>query len=255
LAVFEAFFDESKRPGGIFCVAGFVFVASQSKTFSREWLRFVGPYWPFHMVEFVRRKDKINRKAKFADMTDEEHLAFLRGAIELIKRRMTVAISISCNAGDVKRLSPGFRGFRDAYSVCCYLCMSLLADWIKSRGLDDRVAYVFEQGSRFKGEADFLVGMAGKHPVTREQFRYESHAFVNKESSSQVQAADLYAWELAKFLDDTVTQRKRSPRKSLKALVGKYPMKFEGRHLEERAFRKYFEELRALGLKSKEWYR
>jgi hypothetical protein len=58
--------------------------------------------------------------------------------------------------------------------------MILLAKWIESRGLDDRVAYIFETGHRFKGEADSLMGMAGSHPALAKQARCESYAFVNK---------------------------------------------------------------------------
>lgn len=248
LAILEAYFDESEREGGIFCVAGYVFAPIQAHRFGKDWRRVMGHYWPFRMSELVAGKDKHTRPTKFASLTIDQRNALLRKAIELINHRTMLAISIACNIHDVRRLSPGIKGFRSAYSVCCYLCMMLLGKWIDEQKLHDRVAYVFEAGHAFQKEAEFLMRLCKKHPQLAAFGRYESHAFVAKEDSAALQAADLYAWELGKFLDETVEQRRRDPRKSLKALVNPNPRRHEGRVLSEKSLRKYFAEIGALVL-------
>src|SRR2546427_11784096 len=76
--------------------------------------------------------------------------------------------------------------------------------------------------------------------------RYQSHAFVQKGDSAALPAADLYAWELGKFLDETADQRITEPRKSLKALVAPNPGRHEGRVLNEKWLRRYFAQVVAL---------
>lgn len=255
LAALEAFFDESERPGGVFCVAGYVFTPLESKRFGEEWRRAVGGSWPFHMAEFAAGKDKVEREVPFEGMSEHDRRALQVRLVNVINRRMTLAVSISCKVGDIQNLNPGIRGLRSAYSVCCYLCLGLLADWITRRGSSDRVAYLFESGHRFRGEADFILGLAGHHEISRHWARYGGHAYGTRNDSPQLQAADLYAWELSKFLDETVDQRKRPMRESLKALVRPHPERYEGRILGARALKKYFDEIRALKIKGKEWYR
>jgi hypothetical protein len=243
LAVLEAYFDESERPGGVFCVAGYVFAPLQAKRFDREWRRVMGPYWPFRMSEFVHRKDKHKRPTKFESLTIDERDALLRKAVELINHRTTLAVSASCNINDVRRFSPDLKGFRSAYSVCCHLCMMLVGKWIDDQRRSDRVAYVFEAGNTFQKEAEFLMRLCRQRPELGAFCRYESHAFVPKEKSSAVQAADLYAWELGKFLDETVDQGRRAMRQSLRALIHPNPKRHQGRVISEKALRKYFADI------------
>ena len=254
MAVLEAYFDESGRTGGTFCVAGYVFAPLESKRFGEEWRKAVGGSWPFHMAEFAAGKDKVKREVPFEGMSEPDRRALLVRLVNTINRRMTLAISVSCKTGDIQNLNPGIRGLRSAYSVCCYLCQGLLANWITQRGSSDRVAYLFESGHRFRGEADFIMGLAGQHEISRQWARYEGHAFGTRNNSPQLQAADLYAWELSKFLDETVDQRKRPMRRSLKALVLPHRGRYEGRNLGAKALQKYFDEIRALKIKSREWY-
>ena len=102
LAFYQAFLDESERSGGVFCVAGFVFVPRQLEKFSAEWHKLMAPHWPFHMAEFIAGHDKRTRPTKFESLSVDQRKALLQRAIALIRRRMTLAISVSCNAEDVR---------------------------------------------------------------------------------------------------------------------------------------------------------
>jgi uncharacterized protein DUF3800 len=256
LTVLEAYFDESEREGGIFCVAGYVFTPLQAGRFNVAWHRTMGPYWPFHMSEFVHGRDKkgTKRPTKFESLTQIERDALLRKAVNIINKRIALSISVACSVNDVRRLAPILGGaerdvfesrglFENAYSLCCYMCMTLLANWILERDLPDRVAYVFESGNRFQAQADQLMRVATFHPALREMVRYKSHAFVDKTDSAPLQAADLFAWELTKFLDETAIRKIRPPRKSLMALVAPNPSRYEGRVLHAAGLEKYFKKL------------
>jgi hypothetical protein len=259
LTVLEAYFDESERANGIFCVAGYVFTPPQAGRFTVAWQRTMGPYWPFHMSELVHGRDKkgTKRPTRFESMTQIERDAILRKAITIINKRVALAISVACNVNDVRRIAPILGGaerhvfeksgvLENAYSLCCYMCMTLLAHWIRERGFPDRVAYVFESGNRFQAQTDHLMSVTTFHPKLREILRYKSHAFVDKADSAPLQAADLFAWELTKFLDETLTQKIREPRKSLKALVAPDPRRYEGRVLGAKMLEGYFRHLAAV---------
>jgi hypothetical protein len=60
LAVLEAYFDESLRPTGIFCVAGFAFAKPQVRKFNKEWQRLFASYGGFcHMTDLHARKKQF----------------------------------------------------------------------------------------------------------------------------------------------------------------------------------------------------
>ncbi|HMH51252.1 MAG TPA: DUF3800 domain-containing protein [Candidatus Acidoferrum sp.] len=250
MIVLEAFFDESERDNGTFCVAGYIFSSLQVERFSKAWHKVMGPYWPFHMTEFDRHRDKTDRPTKFESLTDKEHDALLKRAVQIINQRIMLSISVACNTNDVRRLSPIVRGLEmvgspleQAYSLCCYQCMMLMSGWLRKRGLPDRVAYLFESGNRFQRQADYLMELATYHPVLKEMCRYQSHGFAPKTSSAPLQAADLFAWELTKFLDETVIRKISQPRESLISLVRPHPERYEGRVLHASGLERYFKKL------------
>jgi hypothetical protein len=79
-------------------------------------------------------------------------------------------------------------------------------------------------------------------------YRYSSHAFQPKPSLGALQAADLFAWEWAKFYDETVEQDLRPMRASLLALLKKHPRRFQVTHITGEPLRRYMDQFRRLGL-------
>lgn len=249
LAVLEAYFDESGRPGGTFAVGGYVFLPKHHKKFDAAWRRLMYPFWPFHMKEFVHRRDKIDRRTTFESLSDADRDRLIRDAVKIINRHTKLCISIACNSRDVERLRPGLRGLNSAYSVCCHMCMVLLGMWIERNKLPHQVAYVFEAGNEFQAEAEDVMRGAQRDSVTKQHCRYKAHAFVDKADASALQAADLFVWELTKFLDETVGQRRlgrpiRPPRASLRALVQPDPSRYEGRVIDGEQLEQLFDKIR-----------
>jgi hypothetical protein len=123
--------------------------------------------------------------------------------------------------------------------------------WIRDMGRTDRAAYVFETGHQAKREAQRFMDRASLSPGSApllENYQYYSHAFVPKIDSSHLQAADLLAWEWAKYYDETVDMNIRPLRKSLKALIENQPHKYRVAHVKGENLREFMREITAAGL-------
>ena len=56
----RAYFDESEREGGTFCVAGYAFAPQQAKKFSKEWSRLFADYpGGMHMRDLTHRRGHL----------------------------------------------------------------------------------------------------------------------------------------------------------------------------------------------------
>jgi hypothetical protein len=214
VTVLEAYFDESERSNGMFAVAGFAFEAAQAKKFTKEWSAVFAPYGFCHMTDLAARKGVFNGTAQ----TESDLL--LKEAVEIINHRISFGVAVSCNRYEVNSLMPRwFGGFDDAYVVCCHIAMLMMGELaFKSKRLDG-VAYFFESGHQFQAAAHRLMALLSSHPNVAELYGHRSHRFIGKTDAAPLQAADMFAWEYAKYWDETVGQRKRPMRKSLVALL------------------------------------
>lgn len=239
----QTFLDESQRESGTFCVAGYTFAPPQARKFVKEWSRLFSST-TFHMVDLV-----AGRK-QFKDMQRQERDRLLKEAIVIIKRRISIGVAMSCNVHEMRQLSPRWiRGFGDAYPVCCYMSMAALGDKIRKSNSHERVTYIFEAGHTFEAEANDFVRNAIRSPELRERFRYHGHAFLPKSDAVPLQAADLFAWEWAKFRDETVEREIRPARLSLRALLGDDPKKqYCGYHVTGTPLTRYMQKIHDLGL-------
>lgn len=213
VAVLEAYFDESERPGTkVFCVAGHVFQPDQAKAFADDWLAHWGGYLPFHMTDFAARREQ------FKGISDEEHLRLIQGAIAIIRSRVEYSVAVSCKLNEIEAIRLGGSPVLSAYSMCIHMCMSQVGSWVRSTGRDDRVAYIFERGYGSEGDARASIADSCREPALRESYRHAADAFLPKETP-QLQAADFLAWEWAKCYDESLDQPKRQVRASLWALA------------------------------------
>jgi hypothetical protein len=243
LAVLEAYFDESERTSGIFCVAGYVFERASAKKFDREWRTLMKPVWPFHMV------DLTSGNVRFRNVARKERDRILKAAVALINQRMSLGVSVSCRLEEVRSAAPTWiRGFGHPYTLCCHLAMMSVGQRIADAGRADRVAYVFETGHKGRTEAqDFMRG-ASQAMESLEAYRHVSHAFVPKTDSSHLQAADLLAWEWAKCYDETFEMGLRPARRSIRALLEGQSHRYKAVHLTGAPLRRFMTEIESMGL-------
>jgi hypothetical protein len=116
----QAYFDESERQDGTFCVAGYAFSALQAKKFVKQWSElFAGIKGGLHMV------DLVHGVRAFKDVPSEERNSLIVEAVKIINARISVGIAVSCNLAEVKQHSPKWiRGFGDSDMPTLHVAIS-----------------------------------------------------------------------------------------------------------------------------------
>jgi hypothetical protein len=244
VAVFQGYFDESERAGGIFCIAGYIFAPRQAKKFTKDWSQLFGAYpGGLHMRDLTQR----TRSFRGIGAEDQKHL--ITEAARIIKRRITAGFAVSCNVNEVQAVGPKWiRGFRHAYPLCCHLCMTAVGKFLEASGSEDRVTYVFESGHPRESEARTFLQSSVLDPVAKESYRHSGDAFLPKSDATPLQAADMLAWEWAKFRDETIERPVRLMRKSLLALFQHDPKRYSVNHITGEPLKRFMTQISELGL-------
>jgi hypothetical protein len=240
----QGYFDESEREGGVFCIAGYLFAPRQAKKFVKEWSRLFDGYpGGLHM------RDLTQCRRSFEGISRKEQERLIVEAVSIVKMRVTAGFAVSCNAKEVEAIGPKWiKGFGHAYPLCCHLCMTAVGKFLRASGSEHRVTYVFESGHRREGEAREFLRHVILNPDVKESYRHNGDAFLPKSDAVPLQAADLLAWEWAKFRDETLEQNKRPIRKSLLALFQRDPKRYSMAHVSGPRLKKYMDQIVELGL-------
>jgi uncharacterized protein DUF3800 len=238
----QAYFDESERPDGLFCVAGYAFASEQARKFNKEWDALFGAYGGLHMKEFA------HGRKHFAETTPEQRDFMMREAVKIINSRMTVGVAVSCRLHEMREYSPAFiKGFGSAYSVCCHWVMNSVCMALDKAGIKEPIAYVFEAGHPHEKEARHFVRKMNELPEIKAFYRHHSDSFLPKNDAVPLQAADLLAYEWLKFKDETLDKDKRKIRANLLALFQHAPGRYLIAHVEGETLRKGMERYRNIG--------
>jgi hypothetical protein len=225
MAVFETFFDESERKGGIFCVAGYAFLPRQARKFIKEWKPLFEPYGGFHM------KDLVHERNGFANISDTRRDHLLKEAVRIVNQTMQLGVAVSCPLDEIMLHSQEVRAFKHAYPICCYLSMVNLVSLMVDLNLDRDVYYTFEAGHPYESDARNFIDAIVRNHQLKLDFRHAGDAFLPKRGAVPLQAADLLAWEWAKCQDETLEQHLRPLRKSLRALFMRDPKRYRIAHI------------------------
>lgn len=213
IAVLEAYFDESERKTGTFCVAGLGFAPAAARKLSKKILRLLEGR-VFHATDFFQLR------GDFADYTEARRDFVLRELVSAITRRFSVAVAINCNINEINSLAPEqLRSREHAYAMGVHGCMLKLGDWVHRVLPRTSVAYVFEAGHEGLASANLFASVFAHDPRGSAEFAYRSHTFQPKQDSPLLQAADWFAWEWAKHFAESVETKVREPRKSLVAMA------------------------------------
>jgi hypothetical protein len=244
VAILQGYFDESERAGGIFCVAGYVFAARQAKKFTKDWSQLFCAYpGGLHM------RDITQRTRSFYGLSIKDQKRLFTEAGRIIKRRMTAGFAVSCNVKEVEAIAPTWiKGFGHAYPLCCHLCLTAVGKFLDASGSEDRVTYVFESGHPREGEARTFLQRSVLDPIAKESYRHNGDAFLPKSDAIPLQAADMLAWEWAKFRDETLERGIRPMRKSLLALFQHDPKRYSVNHVTGEPLKRFMTQIRNLGL-------
>lgn len=243
VALLQAYFDESERPGGLLCVAGFAFAPQQALKLAKEYRAHFGEYGGFHM------KDVVNRAKRYKGISDSLRDSLVKRAVEIVKRRFSYGVAVTVNVDEFKAEAPRWlRGFKNPYPFLCHMAMVGLAKVSTDHGDASPITYFFEAGHPHESEAHDFVAIATMTDELRSFYRYSGSAFLPKAQAVPLQAADLLAWEMGKFKDETIDKSVREMRQSLLCLCRDAPKRFQvafcGGESLSRALGKY----RALGI-------
>jgi hypothetical protein len=139
--------------------------------------------------------DCAHGNGEFANLSREERIGVETEAIALIKLHTYCGLAVTVNEEEFRRHVPPHPYIGSPYSFCAHVILAGVAVWLDQRPDVKRCAYFFEAGHRDMSEANRIMTMLFKDNEMSMTNRYASHAFIRKEQSASVQAADLLAWQ------------------------------------------------------------
>lgn len=213
VCMLKAYFDESKREDGTFCVAGFVFPRGRAVEFQAEWRAMLAGRSAFHTT------DVVCGAKPFDGLTRDERTALLDRAIQIIAKTARVGVIVACDLAEITPILPLVRGFNKAYPLCAHCCLAAVGSDLEKSKRTDLVSFIFEQGDASQGDADALMNIARRDPALRHAYHYHSHAFAGKTEALPLQAADLLAWEYSRYRSRRQKARTERTRQEFITLV------------------------------------
>lgn len=202
----EGYFDESgdfEAAPNIFCLAGYYIESGAAKVMDEKWDEVLRthniPY--FHMVDCAHGSEP------FAKMEKAERSEIARKMIELIKGHTMDGFAVVTRK-DLFEIS---EQHPDPYTSSVNMCVRALQAWIEGHRIGGDIAYFFESGHKNKGRA--YRGVA-------ETLAKSGHSltFAAKDRVRLLQAADILAWQVTKYVKDAIS-KKRPPRKDFLGLM------------------------------------
>lgn len=209
-----AFFDESERQNGVFVVAGVLFDQTAALQFDYEWRALHGARLPFHMA------DLVGGRRIYKGLPQAERDNLLKLSVALINRHRALSVAVVCKTQDMEDAAPEWaKELSHAYTMCAHFCLALTSQWLDERKDKRPVTYYIEAGHKHEGAANRLFNSARRFDNFKTLYQYGDHDFIGKQDATPLHAADLWAWEFAKYYDETHLQRTRVMRGSTIALM------------------------------------
>ena len=212
MLMIEGYFDESgdlDTPPGIFCLAGYFIETEAAQLMHAEWVDVLHQYQLgyFHMVDCAHGTDG------FEHLNKNERIAVETQLIGLIKKYTIEGFSIFAQADGYLKSDDA----PDPYSECASGCVEALRIFLKMGRVDGKISYFFEKGHD-------SAGNAYKH-IAQKLRKTDTVTFASKTEVPLLQAADLLAWQSAKYAKDWLYPKLRGkapirqPRKDFQSLV------------------------------------
>jgi hypothetical protein len=205
--VIKAYFDESEREDGTFCIASYCYFPGKAEKLDKLWRKIMGG-------KIFHATDMNNRAGDFKGLDPSVSAQMYHKLIDAILKHAEFGVVLSINPRDVTVEWPGLDGFKTAYALCCTLIVSSISSHLDRLGIKSRVAYIFEDGHRYKSEVERFMNSVS---LSSNRYHYLSHSFVPKDGAILLQTADLLAWEWGKYISEF--SQKMSMRRSLEELL------------------------------------
>jgi hypothetical protein len=189
----EAYFDESGSHDSapVLCVAGYIIEKSHAISLTHEWRGVLGA----RRLPYFRMSECAHGNGPFETLSKSARSQLVLRMIQIIEKYTIQGIAVTVSNDEFKGIivKPGLIG--DAYGFAAHVILAGVRSWISSNPLVSKVAYFFESGHSSQSEANEIMNMLFKNEELRVLYRYAAHAFVDKEDTPAVQAADLLAWQ------------------------------------------------------------
>jgi hypothetical protein len=219
VVAFTAYFDESgtHKQSETVAVAGYISTPDLWEKLDVEWREALHDFHIdfFHMTDFEARQEQ------FAGWNDHKHRACLNALIDITNRHVVASIGTTIPVSDYQaaftKKAHDFVG--GAYGVAAMRCFKEVADMFNLIGVHGQVAYVFEKGAKGRNQIEKAFGWLKRDPGSKARYRLLSLDFEEKRKCCPLQAADIVAYELYKYLPTFLKKSGRPTRYVLKALA------------------------------------
>lgn len=192
MAMMTAYFDESGTHGAseIITVAGYVASVEQWKKFVEPWaqsLKEVG-------VDYFHMTDVENMQGQFRGWDKEKQIDFIKKHINIINSYTKFSVASSVVVKDYEELRAEGKSELSPYAYCFAQCFERINSWMRGTKYQGAMSYILEKGG--KGAGDVLnLNQYMEDPHLLNEYRKSPIAFLEKQTTLQLQAADFITYE------------------------------------------------------------
>jgi hypothetical protein len=215
----EGYFDETETSGprSVFAVAGILFRKEAAIRHASAWRGMLDkwslPY--FHMT------DCALGERVFKEMSAPDRDTAAREAIAIIRNTASAYVYATVEVSTLSDEARILTFLGGPYEWCALSILPSVARWCERNPDVNAVAYFFESGAKGQANAAYRIAEMLEVDDFKAQCRYAGMAFVEKEKSPGVQAADIVAWHAGKDAKRAFAGEPR--RKDFAALVEGIP--------------------------------
>jgi hypothetical protein len=214
MASYSAYFNEStgnKSP--ILVVAGLLAADAHWALFESEWKAVLGEFGltAFHMTDFA------TRRGEFRGMDERLRQKLLKPLLEIIRSRAAHGFATAVHLEAFKEVFKGNErnAIGSPYNLCALSCNLKVGEWAKKNYQIEPIALFYDTGNRNSGEVSKTFH-EHKTDSNNSPYRLGSLTLADDQATVPLQAADITAYELWKWLDEHYAEKTRH---------GRYPLR------------------------------
>lgn len=207
LAMFTLYCDDSgtHRKSDVAVAACYVSTVEQWTHCKRNWgeANQRENFGVFHMADFVAKQEQF-KGPEWQDQTKRDRT--VHALVNLIKTRAQfgfAAVVEKSAYDDVIVNGEHRQRFGDNhYAFCIRICTAMVDRWRAQYHHGEPIQYIFDRLSKGKGDIDAMFGIlvSGGDAAMKQYGIYKDcWSFQDKAQVSQLQAADIWAWENYKY--------------------------------------------------------
>ncbi len=220
MSLFVGYFDDSGRRDGlnpIAVVGGFVARPREWLDFGYRWKKILDKY----DIELHHQNKWSNHAPPFDDpdkwFEDRRH-DYINELIGLITSLDALSMGAAVPFERFDANFPEGYEYTSPFGYAAQCVFGTVAEDLKKRVPDARIAYVFESGTLGFGEVQRTFDKCLANPQVKEEFGLISLTTADKRDRMELQAADLMAYEIFKLYEKGDDQELLNPRHPLRQI-------------------------------------